>query len=210
MALTRAWTYFVLSFIHTAIATSVEPRFLGGVCSPYGGYVQSASTGNGMVQQLSLRIVGTGMYLDNLQIKMDTIEVHQRMMNPFSYIVFFNESDRAGYSSWCTDEDAIITRPESTPLRIYTDTNRDAMLVVKKSGGYGHIPEPYAHFVAGVRQDGVYLGLANRTTWAFSAEKTDSGIDVWKPRLLLGRESTLDGDELRKGEIQGFLRADGH
>jgi hypothetical protein len=78
-----------------AMAADVQPQLLGGICSPYGGYVQSSGTGNGMVQQLVLRVSGTGIYLDDLEIKISTVEVRQRMMNPFSYVrcprVFYHD-----------------------------------------------------------------------------------------------------------------------
>jgi len=67
---------------------AVEPRFLGGPCHPYGGYVQSMSTGNGMVQSLNIAITDTGTLLDNLTIKVGTIDVPQRGAYPYSYVRF--------------------------------------------------------------------------------------------------------------------------
>jgi len=113
----------------------------------------------------------------------------------------YNESDRAGYGILCTDEDGVITR-QSEPLRIRADLTHDASLVLREGGGYGLMPEPYAHFVDGKRVDGVYLGLANRTTWGFSPVK-ENDIDQWKIRFL------VQPDEPQKGEVLGYLRLSG-
>lgn len=115
--------------------------------------------------------------------------------------------DSAGYAAQgiqCQDGEGFVSLPDSLPIRISTDSNRDAMLVYKS---YGLIPEPYAHYVDGVEQDGVYLGIAGKTPWAFSQETGSNGVSLWKARLLLGREDALNGDALRDGEIEGFLTA---
>jgi len=113
-------------------------------------------------------------------------------------VTFYNRSDVAAYPVFCTDEDGLLTRPDGVPLRISTDSD-NAVLVMRKLGGYGMMPEPYAHYVDGKRLDGTYLGLANRTTWAFLPEKS-SDLDVWTPRLLLEKE------ELKQGEVRGYLK----
>ena len=60
----------------------------------------------------------------------------------------------------------------------------------------GVLPETYTHELAGVAQDGVFLGLANVTTWAFRPVGS-----VYQMRLL------GPGVGLMKGEFRGFLKA---
>lgn len=74
--------------------------------------------------------------------------------------------------------------------------------------GYGIMPEPYAHFVDGQRQPGVFLGVAGVTRWAWS-NVTANGVLLWRPRLLLGTVTNPELKDLKPGEIEGFLTADG-
>jgi hypothetical protein len=66
-------------------------------------------------------------------------------------------------------------------------------------------PETYAHEIAGVRQDGKFLGLGNSTTWAFKFMPGPGGagsekLDRWDMRLL-GK-----GMMAKEGELEGYLR----
>ena len=60
----------------------------------------------------------------------------------------------------------------------------------------GVLPETYTHAISGVAQPGVFLGLANVTTWAFRPVG-----NVYQMRLL------GPGVSLVKGEFRGFLKA---
>ncbi|KAE9371101.1 hypothetical protein N431DRAFT_467309 [Stipitochalara longipes BDJ] len=60
----------------------------------------------------------------------------------------------------------------------------------------GVLPETYTHQIAGVAQPGVFLGLANVTTWAFKLTS-----NYYQTRLL------GPGQNLSVGEFKGFLKA---
>jgi hypothetical protein len=68
--------------------------------------------------------------------------------------------------------------------------------------GQGGKPETYAHEIDGVRQDGVFLGMGNITTWAFRR-----GAGYWQIRLL-GSPGNGDskGGSLNVGESRAFLK----
>lgn len=55
----------------------------------------------------------------------------------------------------------------------------------------------YAHELNGVRQDGVFLGIANVTTWAF---RRVANLGYYEVRLF-GL-----GANLKDGEFKGFLK----
>lgn len=63
-------------------------------------------------------------------------------------------------------------------------------------------PETYAHEINAVRQDGVFLGSANVTTWAFRR----AGTGYYQVRLLLPASATVKVGNLQDGEVKGFLK----
>ncbi|KUJ11488.1 uncharacterized protein LY89DRAFT_688727 [Mollisia scopiformis] len=68
----------------------------------------------------------------------------------------------------------------------------------------GFKPEPYAHEVAGVRQDGVFLGAQNTTTWAFKflpSTGLAGSRDHYQVRLLGPKSSGLV-----TGVVGGFVK----
>ena len=71
-----------------------------------------------------------------------------------------------GYSGWrisCTDKDGIGINKDAKFRPIRVNTERDSTLVYDS---FGLILEPYAHYIDGVRQPGVFLGAAGETRWA--------------------------------------------
>ncbi|KAH8653136.1 hypothetical protein BGZ60DRAFT_387014 [Tricladium varicosporioides] len=60
-------------------------------------------------------------------------------------------------------------------------------------------PETYAHEINGVRQDGIFLGISNVTTWAF--RRTQAHPEYYQIRLAPG-----SGEPLYEGEFKGFLK----
>jgi hypothetical protein len=84
------------------------------------------------------------------------------------------------------------------PLVARTSQPEDAALSFGYDGTNSPIL-PYAHYIDGVQQDGVYFGVDGVTTWAFS---------FWEPSQyytirLLGPNS----GSLKDGEFDGFLKA---
>jgi hypothetical protein len=67
--------------------------------------------------------------------------------------------------------------------------------------------EPYAYYVDGVKQAGVYLGAAGEVRWAWSKGKDSFDNLLWVPRLMVSTERDLKAGELREGEVGGFLVA---
>jgi len=102
----------------------------------------------------------------------------------------------------CVDEKGLTERFSGEHLRISIWT-QEALLTQK---AYGLIPEPYKVTVDGVKLDGLFLGAAGNVRWAFKAE-TNNAFVIWRPRLLLKKDNQPDGDQLRDGEIAGYLKA---
>lgn len=121
-------------------------------------------------------------------------------------LVLYNATGFARYPLQCTDEAGIVVRNDGLPLRITTDRRRDSMLVYHD---YGLMPEPYAHYLDGVRQQGVFLGLDGHTSWAFWNVSGPQNVPSWKFRLLINTEGITGGNKLREGEIGGYLVARG-
>lgn len=65
-------------------------------------------------------------------------------------------------------------------------------------------PETYAHEVDGVRQDAVFLGMANVTTWAF--KHAAAPATYYHFRLLVAGAENSNGTVLSDGEFKGFLK----
>lgn len=122
-------------------------------------------------------------------------------------MALMNETGYAYTPISCRDEDGLFIRGEKLQyIRINTD--HDSTLVYD---GYGLIPEPYAHYIDGVRQPGVYLGLAGETRWAWDNKRrgstTPAALGLWTPRLRLATDGNAKAAELRAGEVAGYLWA---
>ncbi|KAJ5672950.1 hypothetical protein N7507_002077 [Penicillium longicatenatum] len=79
--------------------------------------------------------------------------------------------------------------------------------------GYGlgadtEMIQAYNHYIDGVKQDGIFIGAHNVTTWGMQLQ---GGAGAWwKLRLLgPGSEDASTGNALKDGEYQTFIRIDG-
>lgn len=61
---------------------------------------------------------------------------------------------------------------------------------------------PYAHFLDGVQQPGVFLGSDTSSTWAYLPTTNSRGQDVYSLRVV------DDGSALNEGEFTGFVKID--
>ncbi|KAF2789297.1 hypothetical protein K505DRAFT_284607 [Melanomma pulvis-pyrius CBS 109.77] len=88
-----------------------------------------------------------------------------------------------------------------TPL-VLTPYSYDAALMYKINGG---IPvKTYEHYIGEEKQDGVFLGGYNTTTWGFEYQKANQGSgfqDYYYMRLL-----GTDFGELGANETKGFIK----
>jgi hypothetical protein len=96
-----------------------------------------------------------------------------------------------------------VVGPTKKPVRI--DTDQGGTLVFD---GYGLMPEPYAYYVDGVRQDGVYIGVAGEIRWAWK-QVSENGVVMWQPRLRVATVEYPNNGELKEGEVPGFLTVKG-
>jgi hypothetical protein len=71
--------------------------------------------------------------------------------------------------------------------------------------------EAYAHETGGVRQDGVFIGSGNVTTWGFRHQPASECESDYYEMRLLGRDGAdpTTGEPLRDGEFKGFLKVEG-
>ncbi|KAJ5103180.1 hypothetical protein N7532_003709 [Penicillium argentinense] len=80
-------------------------------------------------------------------------------------------------------------------------------------GQYSLPIQAYHHYRNGVKQDGIFLGAHNVTTWALQLQSGSAGSGgkpYWLMRLL-GPNSAdpVTGDALAEGEYRTFIRVDG-
>ncbi|KAE9381221.1 hypothetical protein N431DRAFT_440104 [Stipitochalara longipes BDJ] len=91
------------------------------------------------------------------------------------------------------------------PTLVYSMNEQDQELGYSSENGGGGsrlYPEVYTHEIAGVQQDGLFVGLGNVTTWGFEfvlGQGRVGSSDYYRMRLL-GPETNL-----KDGEIDGFL-----
>lgn len=207
-----------------AAQSNVEAKILGGVCFPFAGSYQNSETGNSMHPSLQLRPAGTGTYLDSVETGFTSIRTTMRGTLPWYTVssaqpaqarfktltdiqlALYNDTGTAGapHRISCQDERGITVIDSAYhDIRINTDQSNSLVF-----DGYGIALEPYAHYVDGQRQSGVFLGAAGVTRWAW-ANVTQNGRLLWKPRLLLATVEHPEYQTLQAGEIAGYLMANG-
>lgn len=80
---------------------------------------------------------------------------------------------------------------------------------------YSDVAEPYYHVdTDGVRQEGIFIGARNVTSWGVKyygpSVGTIDGLPYWSIRLLgPGSEDPQTGEPLLEGESETFIRVDG-
>jgi len=90
------------------------------------------------------------------------------------------------------------------PTLVFSTNAQDQELEYSSESGGGSVlnPEVYTHEIAGVQQDGIFVGLGNVTTWGFELVLGQGGAgssDYYRMRLLGPNAS------LKNGEIDGFV-----
>ncbi|KAK5662710.1 hypothetical protein OQA88_8626 [Cercophora sp. LCS_1] len=190
-----------LSLSHLAAAAS-EFRLLSGVCQHLPGSFPD-NNNEAFVGDVNLRPAGTGLFIDDLTGNgFGGIPESARFSLPWYSLALHNATDVARYRIQCSDRGGLaIPGNPSRPLRV--NTFHQGTLVFDS---YGLIPEPYALYVDGQRQPGVYLGAAGVTRWAWS-QVTNNGLLYWKPRLLVSPDDRPGQGALREGEVEGYLVA---
>ncbi|KAK4101380.1 hypothetical protein N658DRAFT_425860 [Parathielavia hyrcaniae] len=198
---TAVSTLACLGILVQLVSAATEVKLLSGVCEDYPGAFQS-NTGNAYAPEANL-VPLTGTYIDSLdsRFRFGSILEHQRFRLPWYSLALYNETGHLGYRVGCRDEDGLaVLGTESHSLRI--NTNQGGTLVF--NGSYGLTPEPYAYYVDGARQPGVYLGAAGEVRWAWSQVAAE-GIVYWRPRLMVATVERPAAADLAAGEVQGFL-----
>jgi hypothetical protein len=107
-------------------------------------------------------------------------------------LVVYEDSTIASYI-FCCNFGAVLDDLGFQELLISTNSTDEDLGYL----GQGSKPEMYAHELNGVRQDGVFLGIANVTTWAF---RRVANLGYYEVRLF-GL-----GANLKDGEFKGFLK----
>ncbi|KAE9364245.1 hypothetical protein N431DRAFT_354371 [Stipitochalara longipes BDJ] len=101
---------------------------------------------------------------------------------------------------FCCDHNGTVKDGFGVQTLLLSNDTNDAELGYFDQGN-AIKPETYAHFVEGVRQEGVFLGWGNVTTWGYRRVKSETGGDYYGIRLL-----KLGIGDLKNGEIRGFLK----
>ncbi|KAJ5723517.1 hypothetical protein N7488_001552 [Penicillium malachiteum] len=133
------------------------------------------------------------------------------------YIGIVRENDMAKSPLRCMDGigfQAFVPVGDSAEYRAVniTDMPYSAELMWNL-GSYSEPIQAYHHYLDGVKQDGIFLGSHNVTTWGISLQEAmaGSGGEPWWMIRLLGPESAdpLTGNALEDGEYRTFIRIDG-
>jgi len=99
--------------------------------------------------------------------------------------------------------DKILLFPTQSPTNMNQMMTLESMAYTSYATGVtgpessGSKPLAYSHVLNGVKQNGVFLGRDNFTTWAFGRLADDRS---WRVRLM-----TAEAEELQSGEVLGFL-----
>lgn len=129
---------------------------------------------------------------------------HSLNAKPQKQLGIYNNTGYAAYRIGCYDHTGIGSFLGSTrPYRINTERGN----TLEAGSGAGLMLEPYAYYVDGERQPGVYLGAAGQVRWAWSKGNTPNDNLLWMPRLMVVTDSDPKADELREGEVAGFVVA---
>ncbi|OCL08267.1 hypothetical protein AOQ84DRAFT_354564 [Glonium stellatum] len=105
-------------------------------------------------------------------------------------------------------EDLYLTTAPAVTTIYFSASLYDAQLTYLEDGGK---VETYAHEIGGVRQDGVFIGAGNVTTWGFKYQPASASEPDYIEMRLLGPNSSdpTTGKPLRDGEFKGFLKVEG-
>lgn len=93
-----------------------------------------------------------------------------------------------------SDSQPFHWRPVSIAQYVYDE------LVFESELGYN--PTPYAHFIDGVQQPGVFLGGASSSTWGFQPAVNTRGQANFALRVVYNTTTLYDG------EFTGFIKID--
>ncbi|KAH6623929.1 hypothetical protein F5144DRAFT_584773 [Chaetomium tenue] len=191
------------SLINVASAAA-EARLLRGVCAPLPGSFPMTNTNTAMVGEVFMHAVGTGTYIDDLLPRWASIDMQSRGQLPYEVMGLYNNTGFAYLPISCYDDVGLSSRVgEATPYRV--NTERGSM--IEGGSKTGLMLEPYAYYVDGEKQSGVYLGAAGVVRWAWSQGHTANGNLLWTPRLMVVTDSDPQAGELKDGEVAGFLVA---
>jgi hypothetical protein len=100
---------------------------------------------------------------------------------------------------------------EYLPINI-TSNPADALLQWGLAEDESEVIDAYYHYIAGTKQDGIFLGAHNVTSWGVQQQENipgTSGGPMWQLRLL--DPSSVDqetGEGLKEGEYKTFIRID--
>jgi hypothetical protein len=118
--------------------------------------------------------------------------------------LIFNTDVTVPYNIFSCVNNGSIFDIHGGPTLVFSMNEQDQELGYSSESGQGSglNPEVYTHEIAGVQQDGLFMGLGNVTTWAFELVLGEGGggsSDYYRMRLLGPKAS------LKDGEIDGFV-----
>jgi hypothetical protein len=114
-------------------------------------------------------------------------------INGLNLVVF--EDNSTAPTIFCCDRGGTVLDPFGVQSLLLQS---DEELGYSVNGGK---PETYAHEIAGVRQDGVFLGSGNVTTWGFRRPSEGAVAGYYFVRLLVPGAKSL-----YEGEFKGFMK----
>jgi hypothetical protein len=124
--------------------------------------------------------------------------------SPSSTQLITNTDPTAPFNIFSCVNNGSIFNIYGGPILVFSMNEQDQELGYSSENGKGSglNPEVYTHEIAGIQQDGLFVGLGNVTTWGFELVLGQGGAgssDYYRMRLLGPKAS------LKDGEIDGFV-----
>lgn len=114
----------------------------------------------------------------------------------------------------CRNGRPIVLSNPDEPIAIAKDSN-NAHLLIAANDATAYKPEIYSHEIEGVKQDGVFLGALNQTTWGFHYHEATCGRDgkvnsAFYEVKLLGLPVDPENEPTAgyPPQFEGFLKVD--
>jgi hypothetical protein len=153
-----------------------------------------------LTQQFFFELRDTTSSLDGLRSSLSS----SSSSSPSSAQLITNTNPTCPYNIFSCANNGSIYDIHGGPTLLFSINEQDQELGYSSESGKGSklIPEVYTHEMAGVQQDGLFVGYRNVTTWGFELVSGQGGAssgDYYRMRLLGPKTS------LKDGEVDGFV-----
>ncbi|KAJ5676173.1 hypothetical protein N7462_009070 [Penicillium macrosclerotiorum] len=211
-----------LSILAAAYAATVEPVQVQGGCSSLPAYDASTGMAGPWVVEVNQCVNTTAADHSCTMEGFGSTSVYFLQQGDTSvqrgFIAIVSENDLAKSPLRCNDATTSFESYVPSGVSGYqwksvniTDMPYSAQLMWGL-GQYSLPIQAYNHYVSGVKQEGIFLGAHNVTTWGVQLQSGSAGSGgkpYWLVRLLgPGSADPQTGDALLDGEFRTFIKID--